>query len=278
MPDFEKIKRFSADIRIWTIRTIASAGFGHIGGSASIADVLAVLYGGMMKIDPANPKWEDRDRFVLSKGHTTPGLYSVLAERGFFPVEDLPTFRHIDSYLQGHPNMNTVPGVDMSTGSLGQGISVATGMALAAKHTGKANRVYALLGDGEIQEGQVWEACMAAAHYKLDNFCIIVDNNGLQIDGNIADVMSPYPIVDKLVAFGFEVAAVDGHNFDELEAAFNKAKETKGKPFAIVMKTIKGKDVSFMENDAGWHGKAPNDAEYAQAMTELKAKLAELEA
>ena len=224
------------------------------------------------------PKWEDRDRFVLSKGHTTPGLYSVLANRGFFPVEDLPTFRHIDSYLQGHPNMNMVPGVDMSTGSLGQGISVATGMALAAKHTGKANRVYALLGDGEIQEGQVWEACMAAAHYKLDNLCIVVDNNGLQIDGNIADVMSPYPIVDKLVAFGFEVVELDGHDFDALEAAFNKARETKGKPFAIVMKTIKGKDVSFMENDAGWHGKAPNDAEYAQAMTELKAKLAELEA
>ena len=190
--------------------------------------------------------------------------------RSFFP--------QIDSYLQGHPNMNTVPGVDMSTGSLGQGISVATGMALAAKHTGKANRVYALLGDGEIQEGQVWEACMAAAHYKLDNFCIIVDNNGLQIDGNIADVMSPYPIVDKLVSFGFEVAAVDGHNFDELEAAFHKARETKGKPFAIVMKTVKGKGVSYMENNAGWHGKAPNDAEYEQAMTELKAQLAELEA
>ena len=265
-------------VRMGVIESTYGAKAGHPGGSLSAAEVYTYLYFKEMNIDPKNPKWEDRDRFVLSKGHTTPGLYSVLANRGFFPVEDLPTFRHIDSYLQGHPNMNTVPGVDMSTGSLGQGISVATGMALAAKHTGKANRVYALLGDGEIQEGQVWEACMAAAHYKLDNFCIIVDNNGLQIDGNIADVMSPYPIVDKLVAFGFEVAAVDGHNFDELEAAFNKAKETKGKPFAIVMKTIKGKDVSFMENDAGWHGKAPNDAEYAQAMTELKAKLAELEA
>ena len=265
-------------VRMGVIESTYGAKAGHPGGSLSAAEVYTYLYFKEMNIDPKNPKWADRDRFVLSKGHTTPGLYSVLANRGFFPVEDLPTFRHIDSYLQGHPNMNTVPGVDMSTGSLGQGVSVACGMALAAKHTGKTNRVYALLGDGEIQEGQVWEACMAAAHYKLDNFCIIVDNNGLQIDGNIADVMSPYPIVDKLIAFGFEVAAVDGHNFDELEAAFNKAKETKGKPFAIVMKTIKGKDVSFMENDAGWHGKAPNDAEYAQAMTELKAKLADLEA
>jgi len=265
-------------VRMGVIESTYGAKAGHPGGSLSAAEVYTYLYFKEMNIDPKNPKWEDRDRFVLSKGHTTPGLYSVLANRGFFPVEDLPTFRHIDSYLQGHPNMNMVPGVDMSTGSLGQGVSVATGMALAAKHTGKANRVYSLLGDGEIQEGQVWEACMAAAHYKLDNLCIIIDNNGLQIDGNIADVMSPYPIVDKLVAFGFEVAAVDGHNFDELEAAFNKARETKGKPFAIVMNTIKGKDVSFMENEAGWHGKAPNDAEYAQAMSELKAKLAELEA
>ncbi|MBQ7769024.1 MAG: transketolase [Oscillospiraceae bacterium] len=265
-------------VRMGVIESTYGAKAGHPGGSLSAAEVYTYLYFKEMNIDPKNPKWEDRDRFVLSKGHTTPGLYSVLANRGFFPVEDLPTFRHIDSYLQGHPNMNMVPGVDMSTGSLGQGISVATGMALAAKHTGKTNRVYALLGDGEIQEGQVWEACMAAAHYKLDNFCIIVDNNGLQIDGNIADVMSPYPIVDKLVAFGFETVEVDGHDFDALEAAFNKARQTKGKPFAIVMKTIKGKDVSFMENDAGWHGKAPNDAEYAQAMTELKAKLAELEA
>ncbi len=265
-------------VRMGVIESTYGAKAGHPGGSLSAAEVYTYLYFKEMNIDPKNPKWEDRDRFVLSKGHTTPGLYSVLANRGFFPVEDLPTFRHIDSYLQGHPNMNMVPGVDMSTGSLGQGVSVATGMALAAKPTGKTNRVYSLLGDGEIQEGQVWEACMAAAHYKLDNLCIIIDNNGLQIDGNIADVMSPYPIVDKLVAFGFEVAAVDGHNFDELEAAFNKARDTKGKPFAIVMNTIKGKDVSFMENDAGWHGKAPNDAEYAQAMSELKAKLAELEA
>ena len=265
-------------VRMGVIESTYGAKAGHPGGSLSAAEVFTYLYFKEMNIDPASPKWEDRDRFVLSKGHTTPGLYATLANRGFFPVEDLPTFRHIDSYLQGHPNMNTVPGVDMSTGSLGQGISTAVGMAMAAKYTGKKNRVYTLLGDGEIQEGQVWEACMAAAHYKLDNLCIVVDNNGLQIDGNVADVMSPYPIVGKLEAFGFKVIAVDGHNFDELEAAFNEAKATKGQPTAIVMKTIKGKDVSFMENDAGWHGKAPNDAEYEQAMTELKAQLAELEA
>ena len=214
---------------------------------------------------------------MLSKGHTAPGLYAALANRGFFPVEDLPTLRHIDSYLQGHPNMNTVPGVDMSTGSLGQGVSVAVGMALGAKHQGKTYRVYTLLGDGEIQEGQVWEACMAASHYKLDNLCVIVDNNGLQIDGDIAKVMSPYPIVDKLEAFGFHVEAVDGHDFEALEAAFQKAKEVKGAPTAIVMSTTKGKGVSFMENNAGWHGKAPNDQEYAKAMDELKALMAEVE-
>ncbi len=274
----KQLQIIACKVRMGVIESTYGAKAGHPGGSLSAAEVYTYLYFKEMNIDPKNPKWDGRDRFVLSKGHTTPGLYSVLANRGFFPVEDLPTFRHIDSYLQGHPNMNTVPGVDMSTGSLGQGVSVATGMALAAKHTGKTNRVYSLLGDGEIQEGQVWEACMAAAHYKLDNLCIVVDNNGLQIDGNIADVMSPYPIVGKLEAFGFEVVTVDGHDFDELEAAFNKARETKGKPFAIVMKTTKGKGVSFMENDAGWHGKAPNDAEYAQAMSELKAQLAELEA
>ena len=265
-------------VRMGVIESTYGAKAGHPGGSLSAAEVYTYLYFKEMNIDPKNPKWEDRDRFVLSKGHTTPGLYSVLAERGFFPVEDLPTFRHIDSYLQGHPNMNTVPGVDMSTGSLGQGVSVATGMALAAKITGKKNRVYSLLGDGEIQEGQVWEACMAAAHYKLDNLCIVVDNNGLQIDGNIADVMSPYPIVDKLEAFGFSVQQIDGHDFDAIEAAFNKARETKGMPSAIVIKTTKGKGVSYMENNAGWHGKAPNDEEYAQAMSELKAQMAELEA
>ena len=265
-------------VRMGVIESTHGAKAGHPGGSLSAAEVFTYLYFKEMNVDPKNPKWEDRDRFVLSKGHTAPGLYSVLAQRGFFPVEDLPTLRHIDSYLQGHPNMHTVPGVDMSTGSLGQGISTAVGMAMAAKYTGKANRVYTLLGDGEIQEGQVWEACMSAAHYKLDNLCVIVDNNGLQIDGNVADVMSPYPIVEKLEAFGFTVVAVDGHDLDALEAAFNQAKTVKGKPFAIVMNTVKGKGVSYMENDAGWHGKAPNDAEYEQAMNELKAQLAELEA
>ena len=264
-------------IRIGAIDAVYGAKAGHPGGSLSAADVYTYLYFKEMNIDPKNPKWEGRDRFVLSKGHTTPGLYATLAHRGFFPVEDLPTFRHIDSYLQGHPNMNMVPGVDMSTGSLGQGVSVAVGMAKGAKYTGKANRVYTLLGDGEIHEGQVWEACMAAAHYNLDNLCVIVDNNGLQIDGNIADVMSPYPIVGKLEAFGFHVIAIDGHDFDAIEAALNEAKTVKGQPSAIVMKTVKGKNVSFMENNAGWHGKAPNDAEYAQAMAELKAQLAELE-
>ena len=274
----KQLQILACKVRMGVIESTYGAKAGHPGGSLSAAEVYTYLYFKEMNIDPKNPKWEDRDRFVLSKGHTTPGLYSVLAQRGFFPVEDLPTFRHIDSYLQGHPNMNTVPGVDMSTGSLGQGVSVACGMALAAKHTGKANRVYSLLGDGEIQEGQVWEACMAAAHYNLDNLCIVVDNNGLQIDGNIADVMSPYPIVDKLEAFGFHVQTIDGHDFDAIESAFKKARITKGRPSAIVIKTVKGKGVSFMENDAGWHGKAPNDAEYAQAMTELKAQLAELEA
>ena len=274
----KQLQIIACKVRMGVIESTYGANAGHPGGSLSAAEIYTYLYFKEMNIDPKNPKWEDRDRFVLSKGHTTPGLYSVLAERGYFPVEDLPTFRHIDSYLQGHPNMNTVPGVDMSTGSLGQGISVATGMALAAKHTGKQNRVYALLGDGEIQEGQVWEACMAAAHYKLDNMCIVVDNNGLQIDGNIADVMSPYPIVDKLLAFGFDVQAIDGHDFDAIEAAFKHARTVKGQPSAIVISSTKVKGVSYMENQAGWHGKAPNDAEYAQAMSELKAQLAELEA
>ena len=264
-------------VRMGVIESTHGAKAGHPGGSLSAAEVFTYLYFKEMNIAPANPKWEDRDRFVLSKGHTAPGLYSALAYRGYFPVEDLPTLRHIDSYLQGHPNMNTVPGVDMSTGSLGQGISAAVGMAMAAKYQGKTNRVYSLLGDGEIQEGQVWEACMAAAHYKLDNLCIIVDNNGLQIDGNVADVMSPYPIVDKLLAFGFNVHAVDGHDFDALEKAFDNAKNTKGQPTAIVMSTVKGKGVSFMENDAGGPGKAPKDAEADQAMAQLKAQLAEVE-
>ena len=265
-------------VRMGVIEGTYGAKAGHPGGSLSAADLFTYLYFKEMKIDPKNPKWEQRDRFVLSKGHTAPGLYGALANRGFFPVEDLPTLRHIGSYLQGHPNMNETPGVDMSTGSLGQGVSAACGMALAAKHKGMDCRVYTLLGDGEIEEGQVWEAMMFAHHYKLDNLCVIIDNNGLQIDGNIADVMSPYPIPEKLRAFGFEVAEIDGHDFEQMEAAFVKARETKGVPFAIVMKTIKGKGVSYMENQVGWHGKAPNDEEYAIAMKELKAQLAELEA
>ena len=265
-------------VRMGVIESTHGAKAGHPGGSLSATELFTYLYFKEMNIDPKNPKWADRDRFVLSKGHTAPGLYAALAHRGFFPVEDLPTLRHIGSYLQGHPNMNEVPGVDMSTGSLGQGISAAAGMALASKYQGKDNRVYTLLGDGEIQEGQVWEAMMFAAHYKLDNFCAIIDNNGLQIDGAVADVMSPYPIDAKLKAFGFEVAVVDGHDFEQLEAAFAQAKSTKGKPFAILMKTVKGKGVSYMENQAGWHGKAPNDEEYAIAMAELKAQLAEVEA
>ena len=264
-------------VRMGIIESTHSAKCGHPGGSLSATEIFTYLYFKELNVDPANPKWEDRDRFVLSKGHTAPGLYSTLALRGFFPTEDLKTLRKTESYLQGHPNMNYVPGVDMSTGSLGQGISCAAGMALGLKHQGKSARVYTLLGDGEIQEGQVWEACMFAAHYKLDNFVVIVDNNGLQIDGNVADVMSPYPIVDKLAAFGFHVEAIDGHDFDQIEAALNTAKTVKGQPTAIVMKTTKGKNVSYMENNAGWHGKAPNDAEYEQAMNELKAILAELE-
>ena len=273
----QQLQIFACKVRMGVLAATHGAKAGHPGGSLSAAELFTYLYCKEMNIDPANPKWDDRDRFVLSKGHTAPGLYAALAYRGFFPVEDLPTLRHIGSYLQGHPNMNTVPGVDMSTGSLGQGISCAVGMALGLKHQGKKARVYTLLGDGEIQEGQVWEACMSAAHYQLDNLVVIVDNNGLQIDGDIAKVMSPYPIADKLEAFGFRVEAIDGHDFQQIEAAFQTARATKGKPTAIVMKTVKGKDVSFMENNAGWHGKAPNDAEFAQGMEELNAILSGLE-
>ena len=264
-------------VRMGVIESTHGAKAGHPGGSLSAAEIFTYLYFKEMNIDPKNPKWDDRDRFVLSKGHTAPGLYAALALRGYFPVEDLPKLRHIDSYLQGHPNMNTVPGVDMSTGSLGQGVSVAVGMALAAKHQGKTCRVYTLLGDGEIQEGQVWEACMFASHYSLDNLCVIIDNNGLQIDGEVTKVMNPHPIDAKLEAFGFDVQCIDGHDFEQIEKAMEHAKTVTGKPCAIVMSTVKGKDVSFMENNAGWHGVAPNDAQYEQAMAELKAKLAELE-
>ena len=265
-------------LRMGVIESTHAAKSGHPGGSLSAADAFTYLYFKEMNVKPEDPHWADRDRFVLSKGHTAPGLYSALALKGFFPQEELLTLRHIGSRLQGHPNMNETPGVDMSTGSLGQGVSAAAGMALAAKYQGKDCRVYTLLGDGEIQEGEVWEAMMFAHHYKLDNLCVIIDNNGLQIDGNVADVMSPYPIADKLRAFGLGVKEIDGHDFDQLEAAFAEARATKGTPFAIVMKTVKGKGVSFMEGQAGWHGKAPNDEEYAQAMAELQAQLAEVEA
>ena len=264
-------------VRMGIIESTHAAKCGHPGGSMSAAEIFTYLYNKELNVDPANPKWDDRDRFVLSKGHCAPGLYAALAYRGFFPVEDLVQLRKVGSYLQGHPNMNTVPGVDMSTGSLGQGISTACGMALSAKLRGKDYRVYTLLGDGETQEGQVWEACMFAAHYNLDNMVVIIDNNGLQIDGDITKVMNPYPYKEKLEGFGFHVEAINGHDFQQIEAALNAAKTVKGQPTAIIMSTVKGKDVSFMENNAGWHGVAPNDAQYEQAMAELNAKLAELE-
>ena len=250
---------------------------GHPGGSLSAADILTYLYFVRMRIDPENPRWEDRDRFVLSKGHAAPALYSVLAHRGFFPVEELQTLRHIGSRLQGHPNMNLTPGVDMSTGSLGQGVSAAVGMALGAKLKNKDLRVYTLLGDGEIQEGQVWEAMMFAAHYKLDNLVVMIDNNNLQIDGAVCDVMSPYPIDEKLKAFGFYTQIVDGHNFQEMENAFDRTEDRKEMPSAIVFQTTKGKGVSFMENQVGWHGKAPNEEQYHAALEELAAALIEEE-
>ena len=274
----KQLTTLACKVRMGALRGVYAGKSGHPGGSLSAADLFTYLYFKELRVDPARPQWEDRDRFVLSKGHTAPGLYAALALRGFFPEEELDTLRHIDSRLQGHPNMNTVPGVDMSTGSLGQGVSAAAGMALSAKYMGKALRVYTLLGDGEIEEGEVWEALMFAHHYKLDNLCVIIDNNGLQIDGRVSDVMSPYPIADKLRAFGFETAEIDGHDFDQLETAFAKARETKGVPFGIVMKTTKGKGVSFMEDQAGWHGKAPNDEEYRIAMAELNTQLAEAEA
>ena len=260
-------------VRMGILEAIHAARSGHPGGSLSAADLFTYLYFQELNLDPQNPAWEDRDRFVLSKGHTAPGLYAALAARGFFPWEDLKTLRQIGSYLQGHPNMRTVPGVDMSTGSLGQGISAAAGMALMAKYQKKALRVYTLLGDGEIQEGQPWEAFMFAHHYKLDNLCVIIDNNHLQIDGRVDQVMSPYPIPDKLRAFGFAVEEIDGHDFTQMERAFALARATKGVPFAIIASTVKGKGVSFMEDQAGWHGKAPNDAEYERAMAELRAQL-----
>lgn len=266
-----ELKQKANEVRKGIVTSVHSAKAGHPGGSLSAADMFTFLYFEEMNIDPKDPKKEDRDRFVLSKGHTAPGLYSVLANRGYFPVEDLTTLRKLGSYLQGHPCMQETPGVDMSSGSLGQGISAAVGMALAAKMDNKDYRVYTLLGDGEIQEGQVWEASMFAGAHKLDNLVVIVDNNGLQIDGKIEDVCSPYPIDKKFEAFNFNVINIDGHDFDQIRAAMKAARDCKGMPTAIIMRTTKGKGVSFMENNAGWHGKAPNDEEYATAMADLAA-------
>ena len=265
-------------VRMGVIEGVFNAKSGHPGGSLSIADILTYLYFEHMNVDPKNPKDENRDRFVLSKGHTAPALYAVLANRGFFPVSELKNLRKPGSMLQGHPSMNRTPGIDMSTGSLGQGISTAVGMALAGKIDKKDYRVYTVLGDGEIEEGQVWEAAMFAAAKGLDNLCAVVDNNNLQIDGSVAEVNSPYPIPEKFRAFGWNVIEIYGHSFDEIDAAFKAAQEFKGKPTVIVAKTVKGKDVSFMEDQCSWHGTAPNAEQYEQAMSELKAKLAELEA
>lgn len=273
----KELEIYATKIRMGIIEGTYNAKAGHPGGSLSSADLFAYLYDKEMRYRADEPKWEDRDRFVLSKGHCAPGLYAALAYKGFFPVEDLKTLRHIGSYLQGHPNMNTVPGIDMSTGSLGQGVSVAAGMAKAAKYMNKDINVYTLLGDGEIEEGQVWEAFMFAKQYNFDNLCVIIDCNGLQIDGPCSEVMSAEPIDEKLKAFGFDYTVIDGNDFDAIESAFDKFHKS-DKPFAIIMKTVKGKGVSYMENQVGWHGKAPNEEEYNIAMAELGAVLKELEA
>ena len=265
-----ELMKIANEVRKGAVTAVYNAKSGHPGGSLSAADIYAYLFFEEMNIDPKEPKKADRDRFVLSKGHTAPGYYAALAHRGFFPVEDLTTLRKVGSYLQGHPDMKHIPGVDMSSGSLGQGISAAVGMALSAKLSNEDYRVYTLLGDGEIQEGQVWEAAMLASHRKLDNLVVIVDNNGLQIDGAIDEVCSPYPIDKKFEAFNFHVINVDVHDFDALDAAFKEARETKGQPTAIIAKTIKGKNVSFMENQASWHGSAPNAEQYAVAMADLE--------
>ena len=273
----QMLKEQAKQIRRDIVSMVGAAKSGHPGGSLSAAEILTYLYFEEMNVNPAEPKWEDRDRFVLSKGHAAPVLYAALARRGFFPAEDLMSLRKIGSHLQGHPDMKKVPGVDMSTGSLGTGFSAATGIALACQLDKKPSYVYTLLGDGELQEGQVWEAAMSAAHYKLDNLIAFVDNNGLQIDGNIDDVLSPNPIDAKFAAFGWHVQVIDGHDFAQIADAVKAAKAAAGKPSVIVAKTVKGKGVSFMEDKAGWHGKAPNDAEYEQAMNELKVQLRELE-
>ena len=270
--DINDLNKQANKVRQGIIDAIYNAKSGHPGGSLSIADIMTVLYFNQMNIDEKNPKWEDRDRLVLSKGHCSPALYSCLANRGFFDVEDLRTFRKLDSKLQGHPDMKKIPGIDMTSGSLGQGLSAANGMAIAGKMDKKDYRVYCILGDGEIEEGQIWEAAMTSSKYKLDNLCVIVDNNNLQIDGTIEEVMSSYPIDEKFKSFGFQVINIDGHNIQEIIDAFDVAKNVKGKPTCIIAKTIKGKGVSFMENKAEWHGKAPNDEEYRIAMEELSKK------
>ncbi len=267
------LKKTAAQIRLDIIEQVHAASSGHPGGSLSIAEIISYLYFAEMNVDPKNPKWDDRDRFVLSKGHTAPALYAALAQKGFFDRAELCKLRQVDSFLQGHPDMKGTPGVDMSTGSLGLGFSAACGMALAAKVDGKNYRTYTIVGDGESEEGQVWEAAMFAAHYKLDNLCVIFDWNGLQIDGTVEEVMNPTPHDKKLEAFGFHVITIDGHDFDAIEAAFNEAKTVKGKPTAIIAKTIKGKGVSYMENQVGWHGSAPNDEQYAIAVAEIKATM-----
>ncbi len=271
MKDEQKktLQQTANKVRRGAVEAVYAAQSGHPGGSLSIADVMTYLYFQELRIDPENPRWEDRDRLVLSKGHVCPALYAALALRGYFPVEELKTFRRVGSRLQGHPDLNKCPGVDFTAGSLGQGVSAAVGMALAGKLAGKNYRVYTILGDGEIQEGQVWESAMFAAQHKLDNLCYIIDNNGLQIDGDIADVCSPYPIDEKFAAFGFETINANGHDFDEIEAAFDKAKKVQGKPVAIIFKTVKGKDISFMENQASWHGAAPNAEQYEVAVKDL---------
>lgn len=268
--EIQELKQKARKIREDIIEEVYSAKSGHPGGSLSVADILTVLYFREMNINPKEPNWEDRDRFVLSKGHCSPALYSCLANRGFFPVQDLKTFRSIHSYLQGHPDKNKVVGVDMTTGSLGQGLSAANGMAIAGKMDQKDYRVYCVLGDGEIEEGQIWEAAMAANKYELDNLCVIVDNNNLQIDGTIEEVMSSYPIDEKFRSFGFEVINIDGHDIEEIIKAFEVARNIKGKPTCIIAKTIKGKGVAFMENQASWHGKAPNQEQYEEAMKQMK--------
>lgn len=265
-----KLMKTANEVRKGIVTSVHSAKAGHPGGSLSAADLFTYLYFEELNVDPKDPKKADRDRFVLSKGHTAPGLYAALAEKGFFPKEDLITLRHTGSYLQGHPDMKCIPGVDMSSGSLGQGVSAAVGMAIAAKISSDDYRVYTLLGDGEIQEGQVWEAAMLASHHKLDNLLVIVDNNNLQIDGEITKVNSPYPIDKKFEAFNFHVINIDGNDFDQIDAAFKEAKSVKGRPTVIIAKTVKGKGVSFMENQAGWHGKAPNDEEFKIAMADLE--------